>query len=74
MTNHNLTQVLQTFSKKEWKELRKWLQSPVHNQREDVLRLFDFVADQEVSNNLEQVDKEVAYRFTYPETPFDDAD
>jgi hypothetical protein len=73
MTNHNLTQVLQTFSKKEWKELRKWLQSPVHNQREDVLRLFDFISDQEVNNALEQVDKEAAYRFTYPETPYDDA-
>ena len=38
-----LTEIVRALDKKEIRELNKWLQSPAHNQRQDVVRLFEFL-------------------------------
>ena len=39
-----LTEIVLSLSKKEIRDLNKWLQSPAHNQREDVVNLFDYLS------------------------------
>ncbi len=43
MENSNLVVILRTFSPAENRKFRKWLLSPVHNQREDILLLYDYL-------------------------------
>lgn len=43
MKKSNLISILKTFDKKETRKLRKWLQSPVHNQRQDVLDMYEYL-------------------------------
>ena len=43
MKKSYLVSVLKTLSKKEIREMRKWLASPSHNQREDVCLLFEYL-------------------------------
>jgi hypothetical protein len=68
-----LLHVLDAFSKKELRELRKWLQSPIHNQREDVLALFTLLVDQDLLGEDKNPAKELLFEFAYPDAPFDDA-
>lgn len=46
MQNHLLTDLLRTLSATELQEARKWLQSPAHNLRDDLLKLFDALCAQ----------------------------
>lgn len=74
MKNSHLVAILKTFNKKEIRELRKWLRSPVHNQREDVMLLFDYLTTGNHLNNEKQLEKERIYsRLFKGETSFDDA-
>ena len=43
MKKSQLIDVIRTLAKSEIREFRKWLLSPVHNQREDVVQLFDYL-------------------------------
>ena len=43
MKNSHLIFILRTFSKKEVRDFRKWNQSPSHNQRDDVIALFEYL-------------------------------
>ena len=43
MEKSNLVQILQTFSGSEWRDFEKWLRSPAHNTRADVLQLFRYL-------------------------------
>ena len=45
MKKTRLVEVLRSFDKKELRELKKWLHSPIHNQREDVRQLFAYLID-----------------------------
>ena len=45
MKNSRLVHILKTFSKKEVREFSKWLDSPAHNQRDDVVLLFNFLTN-----------------------------
>ena len=47
MENSQLIFILKTFDKKEIREIRKWIQSPAHNQREDVTDLYEYLTDGE---------------------------
>jgi hypothetical protein len=40
LENSNLVQILQTLSRQEWRDLEKWLRSPVHNTHPEVTQLF----------------------------------
>jgi hypothetical protein len=46
MQKSNLINIFKTFSKKELRDFKKWLQSPLHNQREDVLKLFNYLSEE----------------------------
>ncbi len=73
MENSNLIVILRTFSAAETRKFRKWLLSPAHNQREDIVQLYDYL----VSNNHLEHDKflrkERLFSKVFPEQPFDGA-
>lgn len=71
--NSHLVSILQTFSKKEIRETRKWLHSPIHNQREDVVDLFDYLVS---GNHLWEdkfLQKERIFRKIFPLESYNDA-
>ncbi len=73
MVKSHLIEILRTFSKKELRELRKWLQSPAHNQRDDVLRLLDYLSEDNHLYNDAYLDKKSAFRWVHAKETFDDA-
>lgn len=70
MHDSPLVQTFCTLTKSERRELRKWVNSPFFNQREDVVRLFEFLCDQIPGdpNKLPEqgLDKYAAYDQVYP--------
>ena len=73
MQNSQLTHILFALSKKESRELRKWLVSPIHNQRSDVVQLYEYLT---TGNHLEDdksLEKERIFRKLYPKEAYDDA-
>ncbi|GIV31112.1 MAG: hypothetical protein KatS3mg029_0463 [Saprospiraceae bacterium] len=73
MEKSHLVEVLRTLSKKEIRDLRKWLLSPAHNQRQDVVVLFEYLVD---GNNLwseKALSKESAYEVVFGKADYDDA-
>lgn len=73
MENSQLIFILNSFDKKEIREIRKWLQSPSHNQREDVLDLYEYLTSGNRLLNERQLQKEKVHKKIFPKTPFDDA-
>lgn len=67
-----LTEIVRALDKKEIRELNKWLQSPAHNQRQDVVRLFDFLL-KNLPNGDEGAEKTRAWKAVFPHQPYDDA-
>lgn len=67
-----LIEILHSLSRKEMRDINKWLQSPAHNQRQDVIRLFDYLG-KHLSNGEEGLEKEQAWRTVFPNQPYDDA-
>ncbi len=67
-----LTEIVRALEKKEIRELNKWLQSPAHNQRQDVIRLFNFLV-KNLPNGDEGTEKERAWKAIFPAQPYDDA-
>lgn len=73
MEKSALVQVLRTFSKKEVRDLRKWLQSPAHNQRQDVLDLFEYLVSGNNLNSSRTLTKEKAFQHIHKGKKYDDA-
>ena len=73
MENSHLVAILKTFSKKEFRELRKWLQSPAHNQREDVNQLFEYFTSRSRLENDKLLKKEKVFSKVFPREEYDDA-
>ncbi|MCB0662710.1 MAG: hypothetical protein KDC24_08220 [Saprospiraceae bacterium] len=73
MEKSRLLEVFNALSKKEIRDLRKWLHSPAHNQREDVQLLFEYLENigQEADEKL--LLKETVYSSLFPDEAFDDA-
>ncbi|MBK8557169.1 MAG: hypothetical protein IPL65_16000 [Lewinellaceae bacterium] len=67
-----LVEIARSLSKKEQRELNKWLRSPSHNQREDVVNLFDYLLSA-LSKNDEALKKQKVWPAVYPGEPYDDA-
>lgn len=67
-----LTEIVRSLDKKEVREINKWLQSPAHNQRQDVVRLFDFLV-KNLPNGDESAEKAKAWKAVFPTQPYDDA-
>ncbi|MBK8878287.1 MAG: hypothetical protein IPN74_06965 [Haliscomenobacter sp.] len=73
MQNSQLTHIFRSLNKKETRELRKWLLSPFHNQREDVLQLFDYFQEKDYLNNDPKLKKELVFQKIFPGEAYDDA-
>ncbi len=66
-----LVEIIASLEKKEIRQVHKWLQSPAHNQRNDVVRLFEYIC-----KKIDQEDalaKEKAWRYIFPKQKYDDA-
>ncbi|MFT4761339.1 MAG: hypothetical protein ACI9XO_001168 [Paraglaciecola sp.] len=73
MKNSRLAHILKTFSKKEVREFSKWLDSPAHNQREDVVLLFNFLNKRDYLYKDKFLLKERVFPEVYPKETYDDA-
>ncbi len=73
MLKSRLIQVLRTFSKKEFRELNKWVNSPFHNQREDVIALYDYLVTTNHLFNDNLLNKPLVFSKIYPNESFDDS-
>ena len=69
MQKSTLFEIIADFDQKEYKYIRNWLQSPIHNKRRDVSKLFDLL----IKSNNTNATKENLYHFIYPKTEYDDA-
>lgn len=67
-----LVEIVRSLSRKEVRDIFKWLQSPAHNQREDVVRLFEFLTKKLASENA-SIEKNKAWRAVFPGETYDDA-
>lgn len=66
-----LVEIVRSLDKKEIREVHKWLQSPAHNQRQDVIYLFEYLCKKLASE--EALAKEKAWSYLFPAQKFDDA-
>lgn len=73
MHNSQLIIILQSFDKKEIRAFRKWLQSPIHNQRADVTDLFDYLMEANHLSGDKFLQKEKIFKKIFPKETFDDA-
>jgi len=67
-----LAEIVGSLNRKEIRDIHKWLQSPAHNQRQDVVRLFDYLC-KSLAIDDGSAEKERAWKTVYPEEPYDDA-
>jgi len=68
-----LIKILRTCSKKEFRDLHKWLNSPMHNQRNDVVHLYKYLMEDGHLYNDNFLAKETAYKWIFPKSVYDDA-
>ena len=73
MASNQLIQICQTLSKKEIRDLKKWLQSPAHNQREDVVKVFDYLLQGDHLYQAKYQSKEKIFNKLFPKELYDDA-
>ena len=73
MKKSQLINILNTFSAKEIRETRKWLRSPAHNQRQDVVQLFDFFFEDNHLYKEDYLEKPFVFSWIYPKETYDDA-
>lgn len=67
MEKSKLVEILLTFDLRERRQFKLWLQSPIHNQRTDVIALFDFLS------TADDKSKEAAWAAVHPTEAYDDA-
>jgi hypothetical protein len=73
MQKSQLIQVLRTFSRKELRELGKWVESPAHNQRQDVVFLYEYLTEKDRLYCDEFLSKAEVFSYIYPKEDYDDA-
>ena len=73
MENSQLIAVLKTFSAKEIRDFKRWLASPFHNQRKDVIQLFNYLIKNDHLNDKKYLAKEKIFKKIFPKEPYDDA-
>lgn len=71
MRSSTLVRLLEKLDAKARREARKWLASPVHNQRTDVAMLFDYLIEG-LSGKPEILNKQAAFAACYPNEKYDD--
>ncbi len=73
MNNSRLVEILRVFNKKEIRNLRKWIISPIGNQREDVILLFECLLKNERYQENNSLAKKDIFHEVYNELRYDDA-
>ncbi len=71
MQKSQLVSLLNTFSTKEIRDFRKFINSPFFNQRKDVIQLFESLV-QYIFEFQIIPDKKLLYKQVYPKSPYDD--
>ena len=74
MKKSNLVSILQTFDKKEVREFRKWLQSPAHNQRQDVVDLYEYLMAGQHLYIEKFLAKERVFKAIFPNNEYNDSE
>jgi hypothetical protein len=74
MEKSHLIHILRVLDKKEVKELRKWVNSPAHNLRQDVVDLFEYLVAGQHLHSEKHLEKERAFQAIYPNQTFNDAE
>ncbi|MEO1257912.1 MAG: hypothetical protein AAFZ15_03915 [Bacteroidota bacterium] len=64
MKQSKLIEIFNSLTKKEKRDLGKFVRSPYFNQREDVIKLYDYL--NRYSTDNESLNKESAFHFIYP--------
>ncbi|MCH2042753.1 MAG: hypothetical protein MK212_01315 [Saprospiraceae bacterium] len=70
MKDSNLIHLLGSFSKKELRLCRRWISSPAHNLREDIIELYDYLVGEETGFRQECLDRELIWTFLYKEQKY----
>ncbi len=74
MKKSRLINIFKTLTKKEIRDLRKWLLSPAHNQREDTVLLFEYLVAEDNLQEESLLDKSTVFKYLMPdEKAYDDA-
>jgi len=73
LNNSRLIKIFRHLTKKELRDLRKWVQSPAHNQREDVIALYEYLLEDNHLHKEDFLHKETVYRWVYSKEKYDDA-
>ncbi|MBI1225940.1 MAG: hypothetical protein GC192_11955 [Bacteroidetes bacterium] len=74
MEKSNLVSICRALDKKEVRELRKWVNSPAHNQRQDVSDLFEYLATGQNLDSEKKLEKERVFKAIYPDKTYSDAE
>ena len=72
MTNSRLLELLQSLSPTELTAFGKYLRSPFFNQREDVVRLFDYFFQKKDSKKTSVFDKKEVFKNVFPNEKYDE--
>ncbi|MEM1123212.1 MAG: hypothetical protein AAGJ18_22415 [Bacteroidota bacterium] len=70
MQDSRLLEIFQQLTKKEIRALGKFVHSPYHNQRKDVIALFDYLRLTDWTNNPELSTRKKAFQYVFPNQPF----
>ena len=72
MLQSRLLELFLCLSKKEIRDLRKFVNSPFHNQRQDVVQLFEYLASHARASRKKVLQKEIVFAKIYENTPFEE--
>ena len=70
MNNSNLITLIYSFSRKEIGMAQKWLANPLHNTRQDVSDLYDYLTNSITGFREEYLDKELIWTCLYPKLTY----
>ncbi|MCB0587886.1 MAG: hypothetical protein KDD06_21515 [Phaeodactylibacter sp.] len=71
MQKSNLIRLFRSLTKRDRREMRKFVSSPYFNQREDVVHLFDYLAEA-IDGEEDGLDRRRAFAAIWPGQPYDD--
>lgn len=71
MKNSRFIRLYETLSKQELRQLKLWINSPIHNQHKDVVKLFNYLFSRRKITKV-AVQKKRVYAHLFPETKYDD--
>ena len=69
MIKSRLIRLHTTLNKKELRQFKLWIHSPIHNQHQDSLKLFNFIHSR-YTVSMVTLQKKRAYQFIFPDEPY----